>query len=176
MTLTRPKLLFLTVFTTPSCHSAPPGTSGNPNFLPDPSISNDEVLNVLLNLDTTKAMGSDGIPSIVLQRCATALYQPLSQLFNLTLQSSNLPREWKIHKIIPIFKSGDPTLAKNYRPISLLSVTSKVLERIIYNKIVDHVSVSINPVQFGFMHNRSTTQQLLLFLHNAFSSRNQFDA
>ena len=65
---------------------------------------------------------------------------------------------------------------KNYRPISLLSNTSKVLERIIYNKMVDHISAYINPAQFGFMCNRSTTQQLLLFLHDAFSSHDQFDA
>ena len=74
-----------------------------------------------------------------------------------------MPTEWKIHKVIPIFKSGDPTLAKNYRPISLLSNTSKILERIIYNKMVDHVSATITSAQFGFMVNHSTTQQLLLF-------------
>jgi len=133
------------------------------------------VLEVLLKLDTTKAMGPDGIPSVVLQKCATVLYQPLCYLFNLTLQFSYLPREWRIHKIVPIFKSGDPTSVRNYRPISLLRNTSKVLEHIIYNKIVNHVSTFISPGG-GFMCNRSTTQQLLLFLHKAFSSHDQFDA
>ena len=115
------------------------------NMLSEFNIADSEVLNVLLNLDTTKAMGPDGIPPVVLQRCATALYQPLCYLFNLTLQFSYLPRDWKVHKIVPIFKSGDPTSVKNYRPISLLSNTSKVLERIIYNKMVDHISAYINP-------------------------------
>ena len=81
-----------------------------------------EALDVLLNLDTTKAMGSDGIPSIVLQRCATVLYWPLSHLFSLTLhQCSYLPTEWKIHKVIPIFKSGDPrtTIQFHYSAIIL---------------------------------------------------------
>ena len=140
------------------------------------NISEEEVLSVLLDLDTSKAMGSDGTPPIVLQRCALVLYQPLSYLFNLTLQFSYLLSDWKVHKIVPIFKSGDPTSVKNYRPISLLSYTSKVLECIIYDKIVDHVSTFINPAQLGFMHNRCTTQQLLLFLHHAFSCRDQFDA
>jgi len=108
------------------------------------NISEDEVFNVLLDLDASKAMGSDGIPPIVLQRCALTLYQPLSYLFNLTLQFSYLPSDWKVHKIVPIFKSGDPTSVKNYCPISLLSNTSKVLERIIHDKIVDHVSTFIN--------------------------------
>ena len=134
---------FYSVFTTPSCHPAPPDDNDDSNMLSELTISDADVLNVLLNLDTTKAMGSDGIPSIVLQRCATALYQPLTHLFNLTLQFSYLPSEWKVHKIIPIFKSGDPTSVKNYRPISLLSNTSKVLERIIYNKMINQSVLSL---------------------------------
>jgi len=70
---------------------SPPDVIDHPSMISELSISDDEVLNVLLDLDTTKAMGSDGIPPIVLQRCALALYQPLSYLFNLTLQFSYLP-------------------------------------------------------------------------------------
>jgi len=77
--------------------------------------------------------------------------------------------------MIPVFKSGDRCQGKNYRPISLLSNTSKVLEQIIYNKLIDHIACQINPVQFGFLQNRSTTQQLLSFLSNAFNDRNQLD-
>ena len=120
-------------------------------------------------------MGPDSIPPIVLLKCASVLYKPLHHLFSLTLKYGYLPRDWKIHKIIPVFKSGDPTQVKNYRPISLLSNISKVLERIIYNKLIDHVSCQINPAQFGFMQNRSTTQQLLLFLSNAFTAHHQLD-
>lgn len=167
---------FYSVFTKATSHPSPPNDFNNPSAITELIISDDEVLNVLLNLDISKATGPDGIPPIVLQRCALALYQPLCYLFNLSLQFSYLPSEWKIHKIIPVFKSGDPTSVKNYRPISLLSNTSKVLERIIYNKIVNQVSTFINPAQFGFMQGRSTTHQLLLFLHNAFSSHDQFDA
>ena len=87
-----------------------------------------------------------------------------------------LPFYWlEIHKITPIFKSGDPTLVKNYRPVFLLSNTSKVFKKIICDKIIDYISWQINPAQFGFMKNHSTTQQLLLFLSNAFASRHQLD-
>ena len=55
----------------------PPNDIDHPNMLSEFNISDSEVLNVLLNLDTTKAMGPDGTPPIVLQRCATALYHPL---------------------------------------------------------------------------------------------------
>jgi len=84
------------------------------------------------------------------------------------------PSEWKLHKISPVFKSGDHCQVKNYRPISLLSNMSKVLERIIYNKLIDHIACQINPVEFGFLRNRSTTQQLLFFLSNTFNDCNQF--
>ena len=72
----------------------------------------------------------------------------------------------------PIFKSGDRNSVNNYRPISLLCVTSKVLERIIYNHIIDFVKNSISPYQFGFLRHRSTLQQLLIFLNTINTSRN----
>jgi len=112
-------------------------------------------------------------PPIVLSKCASVLYQPLHHLFSLTLKHGCLPTDWKIHKIVPIFKSGDPSLVKNYRPISLLSNTSKVLERIIHTKIIDHISCQINSAQFGLMKNCFTAQQLLLFLSEAFTSHRQ---
>ena len=116
------------------------------------------------------------MPPIVLSTCASALYKPLHHLFCLCLDFSDLPYGWKVHKVVPIFKSGDRNLIENYLPISLLSNTSKVFEHLIYNKIIHHVNFYIKPVQYGFMSNRFTTQQLLLFLHDLFSSHYQTDA
>jgi len=138
-------------------------------------ITEEEVYDCLNNLDITKAMGPDGIPPIVLSKCASVLYRPLHHLFCLTVKYGYLPSEWNIHKVIPIFKSGDRTQVKNYRPISLLSITSKVLERIIFNKTITHISSMINLAQFGFLKNKSTTQQLILFLSNVFNNRHQLD-
>ena len=83
-----------------------------------------------------------------------------------------------LHCIIPIFKSGDKSLVQNHRPISLLCSISKVLERLIYNNIIDHVSSSISNFQFGFLQHCSTIHQLLLFLStifNSFDQRSQTD-
>ena len=77
-------------------------------------ITEADVYDALISLDTSKAMGPDGIPPIVLSRCASVLYKPLHYLFKLTLQFSYLPCEWKVHKIVPVFKSGDPTHITNY--------------------------------------------------------------
>uniref|UniRef100_A0A1X7TVM9 Reverse transcriptase domain-containing protein n=1 Tax=Amphimedon queenslandica TaxID=400682 RepID=A0A1X7TVM9_AMPQE len=99
----------------------------------------DEVYRVLSSLDGSKALGIDGIGPLYLKKCAVALTPPITHLFNLSLSSHSLPLEWRTHLIKPIFKSGDKCSVTNYRPISLLPVISKVLERIILNKISDHI-------------------------------------
>ena len=72
------------------------------------SISEEDVCNDLTNLDLSKTMGPDGIPPVVLSKCASVLYKPFHYLFSFTLKYGYLPRDWKIHKIISVFKSGEP--------------------------------------------------------------------
>ena len=107
--------------------------------LSDIVISESDVYSALNSLDPSKAMGIDDIGPKILKHCALALYQPVYHLFSMCLSQYYIPHEWRIHKITPIFKSGDRTSINNYRPISLLCTISKVLERIIYNHIIDFV-------------------------------------
>ena len=87
-----------------------------------------------------------------------------------------MPTEWKMHKIVAVYKSGDKTSVKNYRPISLLiCVTSKVLERLIYDKIINSVSNCITQYQFGFQRNASTQQQLLIYINQLITSNEEID-
>ena len=72
-------------------------------------------------------------------------------------------------------KSGDKTTVKNYCPISLLCIVSKVLEGLIYDKIINTVS-SITPYRFGFQKNTSTQQQQLIYFHQLITSRVETDA
>ena len=67
------------------------------------------------------------------------------------MKQGYLPNKWRIHKIIPIYKSGDKSSVKNYHPISLLCCISKVLESIIYDWIYDTISSHISTNQFGFL-------------------------
>ena len=124
-----------------------------------------EVYDVLISLDPNKASGIDDIPPRILQLCADALYRPLHHLFNMSLRYGLIPTGWKVHKIVPVFKAGDPSSVKNYRPISLLPNISKVLERLIFNKIISHVNTSINRLQFGLTEKSFTLQQMLLRIH-----------
>ena len=142
--------------------------------LSDIDISVSDVYNVLINLDPTKAMGIDRIGPGILKHCAQALCVPLHYLFSFSLCNQCIPPIWKIHKITPVFKSGDKHSVANYRPISLLCSVSEVLERLIYDKIIDFVLAKISVAQFGFLRDHSCLQQLLLFLYNinkAFDSK-----
>ena len=151
-----------------------PGSPSNATICNEIPITIDNVFEVLSHLDTTKAMGIDQIPNCVLKFCSDSLCEPICYLFQQCINQSYLPSEWRIHKVTPIFKSGDKSSVKNYRPISLLCCISKVLELIVYNNIYDHVSSCISTNQFGFLRNRSTVQQLLTFLqslHNSFAQK-----
>jgi len=81
-----------------------------------------------------------------------------------------------VHIVVPIYKSGDKTSVKNYRPISILSNIGKVLERIIFNKIINFATNKLSLFQFGAVKGRSPLQQLLLFLDNIYLSNSQTDA
>ena len=103
--------------------------------------------------------------------------KPFKHLFSFSLNNGVVPTEWKLHAITPVFKLGDKSNVKNYRPISLLCNISKALERLVYNKVLDYYSSSIShySYQFGFCKNKSTLQQLLLYFNDLCSSKKQTD-
>jgi len=132
----------------------------------DITISESDVYDALTSLNPTKAIWE----LMVLKSYVLALYQPIYHLFVLSLTQHYLPKEWRSHLITPIYKSGNKSSVKNYRPISLLCIISKILERIAYDKIISFVSSHISSHQFGFRQNHSTFQQLLIFLNSIYES------
>ncbi len=138
--------------------------------LSDIDFNDSEVHRILCSLDTTKSMGIDGIGPSVLKNCADAIYEPLCHLFRCSIKQHMIPGEWKISKITPIHKSGDKACVSNYRPISLLCSTSKVLERLVYDQCVAYFNNIFSKHQFGFIKNCSTLQQLLVFYNEIFES------
>ncbi len=125
-------------------------------------ITPNEVRVGLLSLDTSKACGPDNIPAALLKYCARYISSSLCNLFNKRLK---LYAAWKISNLAPIPKSGQVKDVTNYRPISLLCVVSKVLERCTYNRLIDHISTHLHHFQFRFLRGKSTTSQLLHVLH-----------
>ena len=128
-----------------------------------------EVYTVLASLVCNKAAGIDGICPDILKYCAA----PLNHLFCHCISNHDLPSEWRTHCITPIFKSDDKHNVANYRPISLLCVTSKVLEGLVYNHVIGYLTKHLSNQQFGFMTGRSSLRQLLLFMNNILEARTQ---
>ena len=132
-------------------------------------------MEALSSLDSTKSSGIDEIGPKLLKHCALALYGPIHHLLCTSLTKQVLPSDWKHHCITPIHKSGDKASVNNYRPISLLCILSKVLERFVFdhlNKFFLENSI-ITTSQFGFRKHHSSVQQLLLFLSNVHDTLNR---
>lgn len=159
---------FESVYSKNEPFTAPPDEPSPKDVLHNIEFSPDEVFSVLINLDPDKASGCDKISPKVLRGCAQSLYIPLHHLLSLCVSQCSLPLQWKIHRIKPVFKKGDKSEIKNYRPISLLCVTSKVLERLIFDKIYPFLLKRICPAQFGFLRQHSCLQQLLVFLEGIY--------
>ena len=97
------------------------------------------VKKVITNLDSSKASGPDCIPVVVLKNCEPELSYILAKHFNKCQKESCFPDCW-ISSVVPVFKNvGESSTAKNYCPVSLLSVVSKVFEKLVNNRIVDHL-------------------------------------
>ena len=118
------------------------------------------VKKVITNLDSSKASGPDCIPVVVRKNCDPELSYILAKLFNKCLKESCFPDCWKVSSVVPVFKNvGERSTAKNYRPVSLLSVVSKVFEKLVNNTIVDHLE-KFSDFQYGFRSSRSTADLL----------------
>ena len=104
------------------------------------SVTHKMVKKVIMNLDLSKATGPDFIPVMVLKNCQLELSYILSELFNKCLKESCFSDYLNVSLVVPLFKNvGERSTAKNYRPVSLLSVVSKAFEKLVNNMIVDHL-------------------------------------
>ena len=131
-------------------------------------FSDSDVLDLLISLDKTKACGIDSFSPKIFKHCAGPLLHIICHLFQTSISCSFIPLDWRTHCVVPVYKSGDKSSVSNYRPISLLCILSKVLERIVYNNIINHVREQSTKHQFGFLPRRSTLQQLLVFAEKVF--------
>ena len=137
------------------------------NLLTDIVITENEVLDQLSILDSSKSYGPDQVPPKLLKEGRQEIYKSLCRLFNISLESSKVPNLWKKSNVVPIFKKGDASTVSNYRPISLLSVVNKIMERIISKHIYNYLKDNyiLTDLESGFQPGRSTTTQLVEVYH-----------
>ena len=107
-----------------------------------------------------KCPGWDNVTAKVVKSTHLIINGVLTYIINLSLTQGIFPRELKIASVIPIHKGGDEMLMNNYRPISILSVFSKIFERIIYKRVVSFLESNkiLYELQFGFINENSNRE------------------
>ena len=155
---------FTSVFTNENMQDIPDvPTKKFDAVLKDVKISKDRIRKKILSLNIAKSPGPDRVHPKLLKELAEIILEPLEKMFNLNLQSSKMPEEWKIGEISAIFKKGNRRSPMNYRPVSLTSTVCKLLESLVREEIISHMRSNklFSPYQYGFIDKRSTTLQLL---------------
>ena len=125
-----------------------------------------EIENLIMNLKLGKSTGPFSVPINLLKIIKTHVSLPLSYIFNCSFSTGIVPSNLKIAQVVPFNKKGPTSYLSNYRPISLLSVFSKLLEKLMYIRLIDFLNKNnvIFPAQFGFRENHSTSHALILIV------------
>ena len=108
-------------------------------FMDDIVVSKDGVTKLLKGLNPSKALRPDELHPRVLKELATELGPVFAHLFQQSTDAGEIPREWSLANICPLFKKSDRSLACNYRPVSLTCVSCKLLEHIVCSNIMAHL-------------------------------------
>ena len=134
---------FLSVFTQEDLTFIPDALQvfrgGAENSLTDISINREDVAKEIDRLSSTKSPGVDLVYPRVLKECRDIVSGELTEIFNKSVSTGEVPSLWRQANVVPIFKKGDRSEKSNYRPISLTSVIAKMLESIVAKRIREHL-------------------------------------
>lgn len=129
-------------------------------------VSEEYILKQLQQLNPSKSTGLDGIPSRFLRDGSTMLAKPITYIVNLSLTSGIVPDEMKTARVCPIFKKNSRLEVGNYRPVSILVVVSKIVERSVYSQFEKYLVENnlLYNLQSGFRSSYSTDTCLIQLL------------
>lgn len=133
-----------------------------------PLTSPQDIIEIVTHLKDKTSQDFTGLSSNILKKVITCIAIPLSHVFNLSIQSGVFPTQFKIAKVTPVFKKGgSETNVSDFRPISLLSIFSKILEKHVCNNLKSFMLENnvLDPLQFGFQNNNSTSHPMLKLLN-----------
>jgi hypothetical protein len=138
------------------------------------SVSSKEVEKIIKSLKTKNSFGYDGISTKLLKISSGFISSPLTHICNKSLSSGIFPDRLKYAVVKPLFKKGDRSNITNYRPISLLSSFSKVIEKIMYNQIQEHLKKYriLAEEQFGFREDPSTSRAIYKLINETLQALN----
>ena len=121
-----------------------------------------------MSLNGKKSCGHDNIRPNHLKQCVSSLKDPITHVLNTSIRSGIVPQKLKIAKVIPVYKKDERSDPSNYRPISLLSILDKILEKLICKRLVDFLEEHklFYKYQFGFRSKHSTVQAVTEIVDN----------
>ena len=121
-------------------------------------IDKRDIITIINELKRKNSRGHDGISSKFVKYPNNEMALPLSIIINTSIESGHVPDAMTLEKVFPIYKSNDNQMLKNYRPISVLPIFSKILEKYIYKKLYNFLNVNnqLLSSQYGFLTNHST--------------------
>ena len=136
-----------------------------------------EIEKIISSLKNKPSFGSDKISNVILKAIKYEISTPLEIIFNKSMLEGKFPTKFKLAHVIPIYKNKDRHELNNYRPISLLSCTSKILERIIFKRLNNFLEVHglFSKLQFGFRKQMSTIDAITYFLTELIPSLDKKD-
>jgi hypothetical protein len=122
-----------------------------------------EIFNIVCDLKSKASTGHDGLSVKLIKPIICYITKPLCAIFNNVFSSGIFPQSLKIAKVIPVFKTGCKINISNYRPISILPCFSKILEKLMYNRLIYFLTLHnlLNRQQYGFRKKHSTLMALL---------------
>lgn len=140
-------------------------------FRPQPTDSNTIIL-IIKHLKNTSSCGSDNISLRFIKESLPVIIPYLTCIINSSIATGNFPESWKHAIVVPIFKTGDAMEPKNYRPISLLPIISKILEKVIAAQLTSHLESNhlLSNTQHGFRPKLSTESALLTLSNSLFDT------
>ena len=136
------------------------------NTMPEIDITAEGIEKMLERLKSGKAPGPDEIPALVLKKLSKVVAPALCAIFTVSYQTGEIPEDWRLANVVPVYKKGDKTDPENYRPISLTCIACKMMEHIIASNIMSHASDNniLHPLQHGFRAKKSCELQLIGFV------------
>ena len=121
-----------------------------------------EIVEICNNCRSGTAVGNDNISMNLIKETINLVISPLASIINLSITSGIVPKQLKIARVIPLYKSGEQDIFTNYRPVSVLPAFSKILERVMYNRVLKFLNKNniLSDNQYGFRKHHSTSYAL----------------
>ena len=134
-----------------------------------------EVEALIHKINVSKSSGITMLTSEILKDCFQILSDKLTYLFNFSIRATSFPNQWKYALVIPIPKQGDSKVVENYRPISLLPLPGKILEKLIHTQLSFYLEENelLTENQFGFRKQRSTSHAISQLLNQIYTNVNK---